>query len=301
MKIVLLGASGQLGWQLRRSLSVVGDVTALDRNSAPGCGDLARPEELARTIQAAKPDVIVNAAAYTAVDRAETERDAAFAINANAPSVLAEAAQRCGAWLVHYSTDYVFDGSGERPWRESDPTAPISVYGSSKLAGERAVVQRCERHLILRTSWIFDSWGQNFLKSILRAAAGQENLRVVNDQCGAPTRAALIADVTAHILRQLSAQASGTYHVAAAGTTNWHEYAVLAVAHARDCGMPLKASPETITAIPSSEYPQAAARPRNSRLDTNRVRATFGVNLPLWQDGVRAVVAELAATAAVKV
>lgn len=295
MKILLLGANGQLGWQLRRSLCVVGDVTALHRASTPLCGDLARPEELARAVDALRPDVIVNAAAYTAVDRAESERDAAFAINAAACSVLAEAAQRCGAWLVHYSTDYVFDGSGQRPWRETDPTAPLNVYGSSKLAGERAVAQGCERHLILRTSWVFDSWGQNFLKSILRAAARQDSLKVVNDQWGAPTRAALVADVTAHILRQLQPQASGTYHVAAAGATTWHEYAVLAVAHARECGMPLKASPETISAISSSEYPQAAPRPHNSRLDTGRLRATFGVTLPQWQDGVRAVVAELAA------
>jgi dTDP-4-dehydrorhamnose reductase len=298
MKILLLGASGQLGWQLRRSLCVVGEVTALDRKSVSLCGDLSRPEELARTIQAVNPDVIVNAAAYTAVDRAETQRDAAFAINATAPSVLAEAAQRCGAWLLHYSTDYVFDGSGELPWRESDPAAPISVYGSSKLAGERAIAQGCERHLILRTSWIFESWGQNFLKSILRAAGGQESLRVVNDQWGAPTRAALIADVTSHVLRQLQPQATGIYHIAAAGSTSWHEYAVLAVGHAIGCGMPLKASPDTITAIASSQYPQAAARPRNSRLDTSRLRATFGVNLPPWQHGVRAVVAELAAAAA---
>jgi dTDP-4-dehydrorhamnose reductase len=295
MKILLLGANGQLGWQLRRSLGAVGDVTALHRASAPLCGDLAQPEGLARTIEAVGPDVIVNAAAYTAVDRAETERDAAFAINATACSVLAQAAQRRGAWLVHYSTDYVFDGGGERPWRETDPTAPVNVYGGSKLAGERAVAQGCERHLILRTSWVFDSWGQNFLKSILRAAAQKESLKVVNDQWGAPTRAALVADVTAHILRQLQAQAGGTYHVAAAGETTWHEYAVLALAHARECGMPLKASPDRVGAIASREYPQAAARPLNSRLDTSRLRETFGVNLPPWQDGVRTVVAELAA------
>ena len=298
MKILLLGANGQLGWQLRRSLCVVGDVTALHRASAPLCGDLARPDELAQTVRAVAPDVIVNAAAYTAVDRAETERDAAFAINANACVALAEAAQRCGAWLVHYSTDYVFDGSGDRPWRETDPAAPINVYGSSKLAGEQAVARGCERHLILRSSWIFDSWGQNFLKSILRAAALQDSLRVVSDQWGAPTRAALVADVTAHLLlRQLQPQSSGTYHVAAAGATTWHEYAALAVAHARECGMPLQASPASISAIASSEYPQAAPRPRNSRLDTGLLRATFGVNLPGWQDGVRTVVAELAALA----
>ena len=297
MKILLLGANGQLGWQLRRSLGAIGEVTALHRASAPLCGDLAQPEALARSVQAVRPELIVNAAAYTAVDRAESERDAAFALNANACAVLADAAQRCGAWLVHYSTDYVFDGSGERPWRETDPVAPINVYGSSKLAGERAITQACERHLILRTSWVFDSWGQNFLKSILRAATRQDSLKVVSDQWGAPTRAALVADITAHVLRQLKPQASGIYHVAAGGATTWHEYATLAVAHARECGLPLKASPGNIAAIASGEYPQAAARPRNSRLDTGRLRAAFGVNLPPWQDGVRAVVAELAAFA----
>jgi dTDP-4-dehydrorhamnose reductase len=299
MKILLLGANGQVGWQLRRSLSVVGEVTALHRASAPLCGDLARPDELARTVQTVAPDVIVNAAAYTAVDRAESERDAAFAINATACAALAEAAQRRGAWLVHYSTDYVFDGSGEQPWRETDACAPINVYGHSKLAGELAVARGCERHLILRTSWIFDSWGQNFLKSILRAAARQDSLRIVSDQWGAPTRAALVADVTAHMLRRLQVQpqSSGTYHLAAAGQTNWHEYAVLAVAHAIECGMALQTRPDHISAIASTDYPQPAPRPHNSRLDTTRLRTTFALTLPPWQDGVRAVVAELAALA----
>ena len=158
MKILLLGANGQLGWQLRRSLGVVGTVTALNRASAPLCGDLARPQELASTVQAVAPDVIVNAAAYTAVDRAQSEPDAAFAINATACAALAAAAEHCGAWLVHYSSDYVFDGSGEQPWSETDPTGPLNVYGSSKLAGEIAVAHGCERHLILRASWVFDSW-----------------------------------------------------------------------------------------------------------------------------------------------
>lgn len=297
MKILLLGANGQVGWQLRRSLSVVGEVTALHRASAPLCGDLARPDELARTVQAVAPDVIVNAAAYTAVDRAESEPDAAFAINATACAALAEAAQRRGAWLVHYSTDYVFDGSGEQPWRETDACAPINVYGHSKLAGELAVARGCEHHLILRTSWIFDSWGQNFLKSILRAAARQDSLRIVSDQWGAPTRAALVADVTAQLLRQLQPHSGGTYHLAAAGQTNWHEYATLAVAHAIECGMPLQALPEHIRPIASGDYPQPARRPHNSRLDTTRLRTTFALTLPPWQDGVRAVVAELAALA----
>jgi len=295
MKILLLGSNGQVGWQLRRSLSVIGDVTALARGSEPLCGDLAQPDALARTVRAVAPDVIVNAAAYTAVDRAESERDAAFAINATACEVLAAEAARLGAWLVHYSTDYVFDGCGERPWTESDPVAPINVYGHSKLAGEQAVTGGAPRHLVLRTSWVFDSWGQNFLKSILRAAGQRDSLNVVADQWGAPTRAALIADVTAQILPRLAPGQAGIYHLAAAGFTNWHAYASLAVAHAAECGMALKAQAGQVHPIPSSQYPVAAPRPGNSRLDTTKLRNTFGLALPPWQDGVRSVVAELAA------
>jgi dTDP-4-dehydrorhamnose reductase len=295
MKILLLGSKGQVGWQLRRSLSVVGDVTALERDSQPLCGDLARPGELARAVQTVRPDVIVNAAAYTAVDRAEADRDAAFAINATACEVLAAEASRLGAWLVHYSTDYVFDGSGERPWKETDATAPINVYGHSKLAGEKAVAAGTSRHVVLRTSWVFDSWGQNFLKAILRAAGQRESLNVVCDQWGAPTRAALIADVTAQILPRLRPEHAGTYHLAAAGQTQWHAYARLAIAHAAQCGLPLKASADQVHPIPSSQYPVAAARPGNSRLDTAKLRNTFGLTLPSWEDGVRSVVAELAA------
>jgi len=295
MKILLLGSKGQVGWQLRRSLSVVGEVTALERDSQPLCGDLARPAELARAVQTVRPDVIVNAAAYTAVDRAETERDAAFAINATACEVLAAEADRLGAWLVHYSTDYVFDGSGERPWKEADATAPINVYGHSKLAGEKAVTAGTSRHVVLRASWVFDSWGQNFLKAILRAAGQRDSLNVVCDQWGAPTRAALIADVTAQILPRLRPEHAGIYHLAAAGQTQWHAYARLAIAYAAQCGMPLKASADQVHPIPSSQYPVAAARPGNSRLDTAKLRNTFGLTLPSWEDGVRSVVAELAA------
>jgi dTDP-4-dehydrorhamnose reductase len=294
MKILLLGSTGQVGWQLARSLSVVGELTALHRKSAAPCGDLTQPEGLAATIRSLAPDVIVNAAAYTAVDLAEKERDAAFAVNAGACEVLAAEARKLDAWLVHYSTDYVFDGTGERPWNETDTTAPVNVYGQSKLAGEQAVA-RCARHVVLRTSWVFDTWGQNFLKSILRAAAQRESLKVVSDQWGAPTRAALIADVTAHLLRRLAPEAAGTYHLAAGGQTNWHEYAQVAIGHAIECGMAMKARPEQVHAIATADYPTAAARPANSRLDTSRLRRTFGLNLPAWQDGVRSVVAELAA------
>jgi dTDP-4-dehydrorhamnose reductase len=294
MKILLLGSRGQVGWQLARSLSVLGALTALHRGSSSHCGDLARPAALAATIRSLAPDVIVNAAAYTAVDRAEAERDAAFAVNAGACETIAAEARKLGAWLVHYSTDYVFDGTGERPWKEADPTAPVNVYGRSKLAGEHAVAG-CERHFILRTSWVFDAWGQNFLKSILRAAAQRDTLNVVSDQWGAPTRAALIADVTAHLLRRRTPDAAGIYHLAAAGETNWHAYAQFAIEYAAGCGMPMKARAEQVHPIATADYPTAAVRPANSRLDTSRLRDAFGLHLPPWQDGVRSVVAELAA------
>jgi len=294
MKILLLGSRGQVGWQLARSLSVVGELTALHRESSGACGDLTQPEALAGTIRSLAPDVIVNAAAYTAVDLAEKERAAAFAVNADACEVLATEARKLGAWLVHYSTDYVFDGTGERPWKETDPTAPVNAYGQSKLTGEQAVA-RCDRHLVLRTSWVFDTWGQNFLKSILRAASLRESLNVVSDQWGAPTRAALIADVTAHVLRRLAPEVAGIYHLAASGQTNWHAYAQLAIEHAAGCGMALKTHPDQVHPIATADYPTAAARPANSRLDTSQLRRTFGLHLPAWQDGVRSVVAELAA------
>ena len=295
MKILLLGANGQLGWQLRRSLAVTGEVTALHRKSEPLCGDLERPDAVAATVRQLRPDVIVNAAAYTAVDRAEAERDKAFAINAAACEMLAREAGKLGAWLVHYSTDYVFTGTGERAWSESDATAPVNAYGESKLAGERAAIAGTENHVVLRTSWVFDTWGQNFLKSILRAAAQRETLNIVSDQWGAPTRAALIADVTAHIVKQLRPEVAGLYHLAAGGETNWHAYAQLGIRHALESGMVLKARPEQVMPIPASQYPVAAARPSNSRLDTRRLRTTFGLELPPWDDGVRAVVSELAA------
>jgi dTDP-4-dehydrorhamnose reductase len=294
MRILLFGANGQVGWQLRRSLGVLGEVTALHRASEPLCGDLARPAALAETIRKVSPDLIVNAAAYTAVDRAESEREAAFAINASACETLAAEAKRVDAWLIHYSTDYVYDGTGERPWTEFDRTAPINTYGSSKLAGEQAVAAHA-RHVVFRTSWVFDTWGQNFAKSILRAAAQRESLTVVADQWGAPTRAALIADVTAHVVARLRPEFAGIYHVAAAGVTNWHAYAQLVVEVARECGVALKTAPDRVHPITSAEYPVAAARPGNSRLDTGKLRSAFSLVLPPWQDGVRAVVAELAA------
>ncbi|TFZ05200.1 dTDP-4-dehydrorhamnose reductase [Ramlibacter henchirensis] len=299
MKILLFGANGQVGWQLRRSLAVVGEVIPLDRSSTPLCGDLRDAQGVAASVADVAPDVVVNAAAYTAVDRAEDEPDAAFAVNASACDALAKAATRQGAWLVHYSSDYVYDGSGEKPWRETDATRPSSIYGRSKLAGDQAIAHGTRRHLVLRTSWVFDSWGQNFASSILKAAAVRDELTVVADQWGAPTRAALIADVTAHALRVLAAERNperlaGIYHVAAGGSTNWHEYAQLIVQEANARGWPLRASADRVRAIASADYPARATRPKNSRLDTTRLRETFGLALPPWQDGVRAVIAELA-------
>lgn len=296
MKILLFGADGQLGWQLRRSLCVVGDVTALTRTGGAHCGDLAKLEGIAATVRALRPDVIVNAAAYTAVDRAESDADVAFAVNHLACEVLAAEAERIGAWLVHYSTEYVFDGSGQAPWRETDATAPLNVYGRSKLAGEQAIASGCGRHLILRCSWLFDTWGDNFLKWVLRAASQRAALDIVNDQCGAPTRAALVADVTAHLLRAARPRLAGIYHVAAAGEVSRQGYAAFALECAAACGLPLQAGADAVRGVPSTTFPTPAARPANSRLDTTRLRGAFDIALPPWQDGVRAAVAEIAAS-----
>jgi dTDP-4-dehydrorhamnose reductase len=297
MKILLYGGSGQVGWQLRRSLALLGDVVLAERDGSP-CGDLLRPDALREGILSVRPNVVVNAAAYTAVDRAEDEPELTFAINSHACEAMARASAEVDAWIVHYSSDYVYRGNGVRPWVETDPCEPLGVYGKSKLAGDIAIMQNNPRHAILRTSWVFDSWGSNFLKSILKAARDRDELAVVSDQWGAPTRAATIADVTAIVLARMmhagqDAAQAGVYHVASSGETNWHEYARFAVQLAKAAGMPLRTAPESVRAIPAAQYAARAARPANSRLDTTRLRSTFGVQLPAWQDGVRAVVAEL--------
>jgi dTDP-4-dehydrorhamnose reductase len=299
MKVLLFGRDGQLGWQLQRSLGAIADVVAPPRVGAKPDGDVQDAVSVNAWIDAVRPDVVVNAAAYTAVDRAEDDEPAAFAVNAGACETLAAASARIGAWLVHYSSDYVYDGSGERPWREGDAPGPLGAYGRSKLAGDEAVARGNPRHLILRTSWVFDSWGNNFARSILKAAQARDALTVVADQWGAPTRAALLADLTAHMLRMACASPAGTalagtYHAAAAGFTNWHAYAVLVLEEALAHGVRLRATPDRIQPIPSSAYPVRAARPKNSRLDTSKLRETFHLAMPPWQDGVRAVVAELA-------
>lgn len=292
-KILLLGRNGQLGWELQRSLAVLGDVVALERHSPQHVGDLSRPEALRQTVQAIAPDVIVNAAAYTAVDRAESEAALAQTINATAPEVLAQEAQKLGAWLVHFSTDYVFDGTGEQAWREDDAPAPLSVYGQTKLEGEQRIVQACERHLVLRTSWVYGAHGQNFLKTMLKLGRERELLTVVADQIGAPTGAELLADATAHALRQAlhAPEKAGLYHLTASGSTSWHDYARQILA----CAQTLQ--PQTSVAevkpIGTADYPTAARRPLNSRLDTTRFEKTFGLHLPQWQTGVERVVREL--------
>lgn len=286
MHLLLLGKNGQVGWELQRALSPLGRITALDRHSTHYCGDLTKPDELAQTVRALKPDVIINAAAYTAVDNAETERELATLVNAHAVNVLARQAEATGAWLVHYSTDYVFDGSGHTPWREQDPAGPLNHYGASKLAGEQAIARYCSRHLIFRTSWVYAARGNNFAKTMLRLAQARSTLGVINDQFGAPTGADLIADVTAHALRQAMVKPalSGLYHLAAAGETNWHDYADFVFNAARRAGISLAL--EQLEPIPSRAWTTPAARPANSRLDCSKLRHGFGLHLPPWQQGV---------------
>ena len=296
MKVLLLGKNGQLGWELQRSLAPLGELVALDRQGAPGlCGDLGEPDGLAATVRALRPDVIVNAAAYTAVDRAESEPDLARRINAHAPAVLAREAAACGALLLHYSTDYVFHGHGQRPWAEDDPTGPLNVYGQTKLAGEQAIVQAGCRHLILRTSWVYAARGGNFARTMLRLARQQPRLTVIDDQWGAPTGAELIADVSAHAIAQLRARPdkAGIYHLAAAGETNWFSYAKHVIARAQSTQSAIEYVVKDILPIPSSAYPVAATRPHNSRLDTRKLRTAFDLHLPPWQAGVDRMLAEI--------
>lgn len=296
MKILLLGKNGQLGWELQRSLAPLGELVALDRQGASGlCGDLGEPDGLAATVRALRPDVIVNAAAYTAVDRAESEPDLARRINAHAPAVLAREAAACGALLLHYSTDYVFHGHGQRPWAEDDPTGPLNVYGQTKLDGEQAIVQAGCRHLILRTSWVYAARGGNFARTMLRLARQQPRLTVIDDQWGAPTGAELIADVSAHAIVQLRARPdkAGIYHLAAAGETNWFSYAKHVIARAQSTQSAIEYVVKDILPIPSSAYPVAATRPHNSRLDTRKLRTAFDLHLPPWQAGVDRMLAEI--------
>ena len=296
MNILLLGKNGQLGWELQRSLAPLGALVALDRRGEGGlCGDLNDLDGLAATVRTLRPAVIVNAAAHTAVDQAESEPELAQRINADAPAVLAREAAASQALLVHYSTDYVFDGSGDTPWAEDAPTGPLSVYGRTKLAGEQAIRAAGCTHLILRTSWVYAARGGNFAKTMLRLAQERERLTVIDDQWGAPTGADLIADVSAHAIRQLRARAqdAGTYHLAAAGATTWFGYAKYVLTQARQAQSAIKLVAHDVAPIPTSAYPTPARRPHNSRLDTRKLQTTFDLTLPPWQDGVQHMLREI--------
>ena len=289
MRILLLGGNGQLGTELQRSLAPLGALTIGTRNGALADGtpceaaDFDVPDALAALVEGSGADVVVNAAAYTQVDKAEQEPDAAFRANAHAPGALAQACARTGARLVHYSTDYVFDGRGTRPYREGDPTAPLGVYGASKLAGEDAIRASDASHLIFRTAWVYAAHGKNFLRTMLRLAAERDELRVVADQHGTPTPAALIADVTSRILQQ-SPGRSGLWHLTPTGQTTWHGFAEAIVDRAHAIGQ-LTRKPRVIP-ITTAEFPTPAARPAYSVLDCTRLQHDFGIDLPGWHEGL---------------
>jgi len=298
MKILLLGKNGQVGWELQRSLAPLGELVALDRHSTEadgGCGDLFNLQVLRDTVRRLRPTVIVNAAAHTAVDKAESEKALAHTINAEAPGVLSSAAREVGALLVHYSTDYVFDGSGTTPWREDAATGPLSVYGQTKLAGEQAIAASGASHLMFRTSWVYAARGGNFAKTMLRLAQERDRLTVIDDQWGAPTGADLIADVTAHAIRQAlrDPTTQGTYHLSAAGETHWNGYARFVIDTARQLKPGLAITAQEVAPVPTSAFPTPARRPLNSRLDTTRLRDTFGLTLPDWRIGVRRMLTEI--------
>jgi dTDP-4-dehydrorhamnose reductase len=286
MKILLTGKNGQLGFELRRSLAGLGDLISMGRDDC----NLSNATELRSFIQTHQPDIIVNAAAYTHVDRAEHEPQFAHALNEVAPSILAEEAARLNALLVHFSTDYVFDGAKKDAYTESDPTNPINRYGISKLAGERAVQTHCTRHLILRTSWVFGAHGTNFAKTILRLAAERDELHIVADQWGSPTYAPLLAHITAHLLRQFCHDPEtfpyGLYHAAASGVTTWHAYASYIIEQVHRLGRPMRVAPHAIHAVTSSEYPASARRPAHSPLNSHKLSQTFNLHLPHWHIGV---------------
>ena len=300
MKLLLLGKNGQVGWELQRSLAPLGEVIALDRQSVNVdgnslCGNVGDLQTLAQTIRSVCPDVIVNAAAHTAVDKAEGEPDLALRLNAEAPEVMALEAKSLGALLVHYSTDYVFDGSGSAARKESDATGPLSVYGRTKLEGEQRIAATNCRHLIFRTSWVYAARGGTFAKTMLRLAQEREALSVINDQWGAPTGADLIADVTAHAVRHMSAHEGdgGLYHLVAAGETNWHAYASHVIERAQSLRPDLDWKVQSIAAVPTTAFPTPAARPLNSRLDTQKLQATMQLHLPAWQQGVERMLREI--------
>jgi dTDP-4-dehydrorhamnose reductase len=294
MKLLLTGMDGQVGFELQRSLAPLGEIVAVDQAEC----DFSSAEAIRQLVRTACPDVIVNPAAYTAVDKAETDRDLAFAVNAIAPAIFGEEAARLGAFVIHYSTDYVFDGTKQGPYSENDTTNPQSVYGESKRDGELALQTANPRHLILRTSWVVGAHGGNFAKTMLKLAADRDSLSVVADQWGVPTSAALLADITAQLVRQWRREGAGgfpygTYHAVAGGETNWRDYARFVIGAAVKAGKPIKAQPETIKALTTADYPTPAKRPANSRLDTRKFRDTFGFELPHWQAGLHHILQQI--------
>ena len=296
MRIVLFGKSGQLGWELQRALEPLGEVISFGHGLGETNADFTKPESIAETIRSIKPSVIVNAAAYTAVDEAEGEPELANLVNAEAPRVLAREAASLGAWLIYYSTDYVFDGSGKAPWVETDLPSPLNAYGRSKLAGERAIQNSGCHHLIFRTSWVYSTHGKNFLKTILKLAADRETLSIVDDQFGAPTGVELLANVTTHALKAVldGNDLSGLYHVAAAGETSWHDYAKFAIEFARQRHAELKVV--SVQPIATRDFPMKAKRPLNSRLETKKLREGFGLALPDWRQGVERTILDILKT-----
>lgn len=292
MNILLFGKTGQVGWELQRSLAPLGNLIALDVHSKDYCGDFSNPEGVAETVRQIKPDVIVNAAAHTAVDKAESEPKLAQLLNATSVEAIAKEAQKLGAWVIHYSTDYVFPGNGNTPWLETDATAPLNVYGETKLAGEKALSENCVRHLIFRTSWVYAGKGNNFARTMLRLAKERTELSVINDQFGAPTGAELLADCTAHAIRVAlkKPEVAGTYHLVAAGTTSWYDYASFVFDEARKAGMNLALT--QLHKVPTSAYPTPAQRPANSRLNTSKFQKQFNLVLPEWEEGVKRILAE---------
>ena len=297
MKILLLGCNGQVGWELQRSLQPLGEVIACDfDSSADRRADFTQPASVAALVDRVRPQIIVNSAAHTAVDKAESEVELARAINATTVGAIAERAAVLGALLIHYSTDYVYDGSGSLPREESSPTAPLSVYGRTKLEGEELIRASGCRHVILRTSWVYAARGNNFIKTMLRLAAERETLSVIDDQIGAPTGADLLADVTALMIARITARDAhlgGTFHCVAAGETSWFDYARFVIDWARANGQVVKVAPEGLRAVPTSAYPTPAARPLNSRLSTAKLRSTFSLHLPDWRVGVERMLREI--------
>jgi len=297
MRILLLGKNGQVGWELQRALSVLGEVVALDRHRAATdygdlAGDLSDLDGLRATIRAVSPQVIVNAGAYTAVDKAESERELAHTVNALASQVMAEEAKRLDAWLIHYSTDYVFDGAGTTPWKETDDVSPVNHYGATKLEGERLIQASGCKHLIFRTSWVYAARGNNFAKTMLRLAKDRSTLNVIADQVGVPTGADLLADVAVAALRQAwdKPELGGIYHLAPSGETTWHGYASYVIEFARKHGEELAV--EAVNPIATTEYPTPARRPLNSRLATTKLHRSFALHLPDWQSGVTRMLME---------